>query len=117
MSDVKMPTLPQSMESNGWQFVTDQTPRDCDLMLWHAMLEVDDDGERTDKVVGYIVYVGSRSTGASHWDEPHHMTNKPSADWLGDSWEYADAPSLWRAMPPLMDMSALDALEEVYCKP
>ena len=112
-----MPTLPQSMESNGWQFVTDQTPRDCDLMLWHAMLEVDDDGERTDKVVGYIVYVGSRSTGASHWDEPHHMTTKPSADWLGDSWEYADAPSLWRPMPPLMDMTALDALEEVYCKP
>lgn len=111
MTDIGMPKLPQSMESNGWQFISDETPRGTDVLVWHAQLAIDEDtGDRTGVVVGYVVYVSARDVCSSGWDEPESISCAPSASWLNSDWEYADAPSLWRPMPPLMDMSGLDQL-------
>lgn len=103
--DIGMPIDAPADPGHGWLSITPEQPPvdgDADVLLCVAWLEWDGE-RRTGHVAGWRVYVGRR-TGAStdcryDFDEPESMTSKPSADWLGEDREYADAPSFWQPAP------------------
>lgn len=97
--DVGMPTkLPLAPGGNWRPIASAPHAHDVDILVWHAMLAVDEEtGNRIDKIVDGRVYV-SYWDGAG-WAEPDAVCSKPGAHWLGDDWEYANGPSFWMPLP------------------
>lgn len=79
-------------------------PKMTDVLVWWPIVQLDEDGEPTEKVVDGRWIISEDQGG--YWIEPDVMN--AIGDHLGDDFTYAAQPSHWMPLPTPLFVSAED---------